>query len=136
MKVRVLLIDKEDEARTALAERLGRLRGLDLVGAARNEQEVAQTLTNAQPDILLVDLHSGDLDGDGVRLCSELRKLASVPLVVLTSFMTNERWQRLRAAGVTQCLLKQVDSERLERELVRAGTAHGSDRAADAGKDP
>lgn len=136
MTVSILLIDTEDEARASLAERLRRLRGLELVGAVRDEQEVALTLTQTEPDLLLVDLHGGKLDGDGVRLCSELRKMVSTPLVVLTSFMTKERWHRLRAVGVTHCLLKQVDSERLERELVRAGAASGSGHApVGAGED-
>ena len=52
------------------------------------------------------------------------------PLVVLASIMTNERWQRLRAAGVTRCLLKRIDSECLNRELLLAGNKDKSGSTA------
>ena len=130
MTVSVLLIDEEDDARATLADRLRRLRGLELVGAVRDKQEFALTLAKTDPDVVLVDLHGRHWEGDRVQLCNELHKMASVPLVVLVSFMTRERWQQLREAGVTNCLLKQVDSERLERELVRVGTNHRSGSSA------
>ena len=130
MTVRVLLVDDEEDARASLAERLRRFRDVELVGAVRDEQEAAGALTKREPDVLLVDLHSRHWEGDGVQLCCELRKMVSAPVVVLTSFMTRERWQRLRAAGVANCLLKQVDSERLERELVLVGKRYRSDFAA------
>ena len=134
MAVSVLLIDNEDDARATLAERLLRFRDVQLVGAVRDEREAGSALSRAEPDVLLVDLHSRHGEGDGVRLCSELRKMALEPLLVLTSFMTDERWQRLKAAGVTSYLLKRVDSERLERQLVLMGTTHKkSSAAAEAG---
>jgi DNA-binding NarL/FixJ family response regulator len=128
--VRVLLIDDEDDARATLADRLRRSRSIELVGAVRDGREAARALTNAEPDVLLVDLHSRQGEGDGAELCGELRSMACAPLVVLTSFMTGERWQRLRAAGVTRCLLKLVDSGRLERELMLVGTTCRSGSAA------
>jgi len=122
--VNVLLIDNEDDARATLAGRLLRLRSVKLVGAVRDEREAGNALSHAEPDVLLVDLHSRHGESDGVRLCSELRKLAVEPLLVLTSFITGEQWQRLQAAGVTNYLLKRVDSGHLERELVLMGTRH------------
>ena len=44
--------------------------------------------------------------------------------------MTDERWRRLRAVGVANCLLKRVDSGRLERELVLVGTKYRSPTVA------
>ena len=136
MTVAVLLIDDEDQARAALADRLRRFRRLRLLDAVRDEREAAEALTKAEPDVLLIDLHSRHGEDDGVQLCSELRKIALAPLVVLTSFMTDERWQRLRAVGVANCLLKRVDSGRLERELVLVGTKYRSPTvASEEGRD-
>ncbi len=128
--MRVVLIDDEDDARATLADRLQRLHGVELAGAVRDQREAAVALKQMKPDVLLVDLHSHHWEGDGVELCEELRKLTSAPLVVLASFMPRERWQRLQRVGVTNCLLKRVDGEYLERELIRVGTKHGS-RSAD-----
>jgi len=134
--VAVLLIDDEDQARAALADRLRRFRRLELIDAVRDEREAAGALSKAEPDVLLVDLHSRHGEDDGVQLCSELHRMASAPLVVLTSFMTDERWQRLRAAGATNCLLKHVDSGHLERELVLVGTKYRSEAvASEEGRD-
>ena len=130
MTVSVLLIDNEDDARAALADRLLRLPGVELVAAVRDEREAGSALRQAEPDVLLVDLHSRHGEGDGVRLCSELRSMASEPLLVLTSFMTDERWQRLQAAGATSYLLKRVDGGHLERTLLLMGTRYKSGSAA------
>ncbi len=127
--IRVLLVDDQDDARVILADRLRRSHEIELVAAVRDDQEAARALTKTRPDVLLVNLHSRH-DGDDVQLCSELSEMVSAPLVVLASFMSRERWQRLHAAGVTRCLLKRVDSEHLARELVRAGSTHGSGSAA------
>jgi len=128
--VSVLLIDDEDDARATIADRLRRFQSVALVGAVRDVRKAARALTNADPDVLLVDLHSRQREDDGVELCGELRRMACAPLVVLVSFIANERWQRLRAAGVTRCLLKRIDSGCLERELMLAGTECRSGSAA------
>lgn len=124
MTVRVLLFDDEDAARIGLAKRLNRLPELQLIGSVKDEQEAADVLGQQQADVVLVDLHSNSGAGKGPAMCARLREIVSTPLVVLTSFMTPERWGELEAAGVDRYLLKMVDSEALERELVAAGSKH------------
>jgi CheY-like chemotaxis protein len=118
MVVTVLLVDDAEDARLMLADHLRRLTDVKLIAAVRDEREAADVLRTSQPDLLLVDLHSHHWDGDDLGYCARLRELTTAPLVVITSFLTNERWQRLKAAGVEDCLLKQLGSQRLERELV------------------
>ena len=117
MKARVLLVDVEDEARTGLAQRLRRIEGVELVGAARDTSEATRLVDGNEIDVVLVDLHQRD--GSEVALCQELRTLVPAPLVALASFMTPERWAPLERAGVNDCLLKHVDTDRLGRELLR-----------------
>ena len=125
MNVRVLLVDVEDEARAGLAQRLRRIEGIELVGAARDTPEAARLLLEAKEvDVVLVDVHHAD--GSEVALCQELRALVSSPLVALASFMTPERWKPLERAGVNDCLLKHVDTDRLGRELLQVREQYGA----------
>ncbi len=108
MKVRVLLVDANDESRAGLAQRLRRTRGIELIGEAHDAAEAAQVLAHSEPDVVLVDLHGWD-------------RLVSAPLAVLGSFMTPERWEELRQAGATDFLLRHVDTNRLGRALAKLG---------------
>ena len=124
MKARVLLVDVEDEARTGLAQRLRRIEGVELVGAARDTSEATRLVDGNEIDVVLVDLHQRD--GSEVALCQELRTLVPAPLVALASFMTPERWAPLERAGVNDCLLKHVDTDRLGRELLQVRERYGA----------
>jgi two-component system OmpR family response regulator len=125
MVVTVLLVDDADDARAALANRLRRLTALQLLASVRDASEAAAALRRSRPDVLLVDLHSHHWPEDGLALCARLRELTTVPLVVITSFMTDERWKQLQAAGVDNWLLKRIDGERLEQQIVGLGVRRG-----------
>jgi DNA-binding NarL/FixJ family response regulator len=115
MSVRVLLVAAHEEA-ASLAQRLSRSSEIDLVGTVRGASE-ARNLAAQRPDLILVDLGEGD---DSEReLCRELASVFPSPLVVLTSFMTRENWKELQAAGVSNYLLRHVDTRRLAEELSR-----------------
>jgi DNA-binding NarL/FixJ family response regulator len=125
VKARVLLVDPRDEARASLAQRLGRLDDIDLVGAAGDVEEASRLLHGNHVDVVLVDLHHQN--GSEIKLCEGLRPLVSGPLVALASFMTPERWAPLERAGVNDCLLKRVDTDRLGRELLQVRERFGAD---------
>ena len=127
MKVRVLLVDDRDDARSTLAERLRRGSRLELVGAASDIGEAADLLAAAQPDIVLLDLHHGD--GEGIELCRGLRCLTEAPVVALTSFMTPQLWEEAKAAGAADYLLKHVDTDRLSCDMVRLAARHRGETA-------
>jgi DNA-binding NarL/FixJ family response regulator len=116
--VRVLLFDDEEVARAGLASRLNRLPGLEVIASVGDEQQAGEALRRQEADVVLIDLHSQSGDGAGPAMCARLREMVAAPLVVLTSFMTPERWDQLEAAGVDGYLLKKIDSEALERKLV------------------
>ena len=122
MNVRVLLVDTDDESRAGLAERLRRTQDVELVGQARDAGEMAHILEEMEPDVVLVDVHGWD--GQPAELCRSLRALVAVPLAVLASFMTPERWEQLRQAGATDFFLKHVDTNRLGRALAALGTRY------------
>lgn len=117
MKVRVLLIDDHEDARTTLAARLRRDARLELVGSVSELDEAANVISNGRPDVVLLDTHRRD--GRTVEACRELRALTDAPLVALASYMTPQLWRAIEQAGATAYLLKHVDSQRLGRSIVR-----------------
>jgi DNA-binding NarL/FixJ family response regulator len=88
---------------------------VELVGSVADASEAQDLLRDGSVDIVLIDLHRRDDHEE--RVCRNVRHLTDLPIVVLASFMTPERWDRVRAAGATGYLLKQIDSEQFGREL-------------------
>lgn len=126
MNVRVLLVDDHRDARTALAQRLRRHAELLLVGVASGLEEALQLLPQARPSIVLLDIHGQD--GGGVDGCRILRGLTDAPVVILTSFMTDDLWAAAREAGATDYLLKHIDTEQLSRNIIRLVEQHQAGR--------
>jgi DNA-binding NarL/FixJ family response regulator len=118
----VLLVDDHEDTRTALARRLQRDRGLELVGTASSLEEAAGFLTRACPDIVLLDIHRRD--GRGIDVCQELHELTEAPVVLLASFMTPELWGTAKKVGAADYLLKHIDTDRLSREITRLAERH------------
>ena len=117
MKVRLLLVDDHDDARTTLVQRLRRDARLQLVGAASTLEEAARLLPDARPDIVLLDIHGHD--GRGVEACRALRQLTDAPVVVFTSYVTPALWRAAKEAGAADYLFKHVDTDRLSKAIVR-----------------
>lgn len=124
MNVRVFLIDDHEEARTTLARRLSRDERVDLVGAASSVEEAAALLPDARPDLVLLDIHGQN--GLHVEACRRLRRLTGARVVIFTSFLTGELWTAAKEAGASDYLLKQIDTARLSRELVRLAERHSA----------
>lgn len=101
---------------------MARMEGVELTGAAMDARGTTDLLMAQPPHLILVDLHLKDgLERD---LCAELRVATDLPIIVLASFMTEERWHVLYAAGATTYLLKHLDSDQFGRELRElAGTS-------------
>ena len=123
MKVRVLLIDDHEDARTTLARRLGRDPRLELLGTASELEEAARILLHVRPDIVLLDIHRSD--GRGMDACWALRTVTDAPVVVFTSFLTAALWEAAREAGAADYLLKHIDTDRLSQQIVRLAERHG-----------
>jgi DNA-binding NarL/FixJ family response regulator len=118
MSLKVLFIDSDDETRASLGRRLKRSDQIELVGALASAP--AANEAGSKPDVVLVDLpESTGRDRD---LCRAIRRAIHAPLVVLVSFMTEERWLGLREAGASGYLLRQAGSEGLAGDLVTLAT--------------
>ncbi|MBA2475816.1 MAG: response regulator, partial [Actinobacteria bacterium] len=84
------------------------------------------------PDLILLDLHLPDIDGEQVlaRLRAE-PETADIPVIVLSADATPKRVEPLRAAGMEEYLSKPFDVVRL-MELLREHMPEGERAAAEA----
>ena len=104
MTVRVLLVDAHEEARQALVRRLESDGRVAVAAHVPTVAEAGVVLRGAQCDLTLMNVQSHD--HESITRCRELRSLPGIPLIVLASFMTVERWNALRQWVATDYLRK------------------------------
>jgi DNA-binding NarL/FixJ family response regulator len=120
-KIRVLIADDHAVVREGLRTFLELQEGLQIVGEARDGEEAVREALRLRPDVILMDLVMPTLDGVGaMRRLREERSPARV--VVLTSFLDDDRLLPAIQAGAAGYLLKNAEPAELAR-AVRAAQA-------------
>ncbi len=127
-----VLYIEDNQANVDLIERaFQRLPGVELTLASDGRTGL-RLARQRPPDLVLLDLHLPDLDGEHV--FAELRAdaaTATTPVIVLTADATESRRERLGAAGVEAYLTKPIDVQELYRLLGTYLT--DTSRCADTG---
>jgi len=107
---RTLLYIEDNPSNLTLIERiLGRRRELKLLSAPN----AAQGLTLARehrPDLILLDLHLPDIEGD--KVLEQLRadpRTAAIPVVMISADATSAQIERMKAAGARDYLIKPIN---------------------------
>ena len=121
--IRVLVVDDHAVVREGLRTFLSLQDGIEVVGEAADGREAVAAAERERPDVVVMDLVMPRLDG--VQAMRELR--ARVPrarVIVLTSFLDDDRLLPAIRAGAAGYLLKNVEPAELARAV----------RAADAGE--
>jgi NarL family two-component system response regulator LiaR len=119
--IRVLIVDDHAVVREGLRTFLELQDGIDVVGEASDGKEALDRVAKLRPDVVVMDLVMPKLDGVGAM--RELQRLGHAPRVlVLTSFLDDERLMPAIEAGAAGYLLKNVDPAELAR-AVRAAHA-------------
>jgi two-component system response regulator HydG len=114
---RILVVDDEGNARTALAEIL-RQEGFAVETAADGFKALAR-MDEFTPDLVLTDLKMPGMDG--VELLGKVRDLdAEVPVVVMTAFGAVETAVSAMRAGAADYLTKPLNTDELLVVLERA----------------
>jgi len=125
--IRVLLVDDHAVVREGLRAFLELQDGIDVVGEAEDGEQALQEADALAPDVILMDLMMPNLDG--VAAMRELRtRDSSARVVVLTSFLDDERLLPAIQAGAAGYLLKNAEPAELAR-AVRA--AHHGEAVID-----
>ena len=122
--IRVLLVDDHAVVREGLRTFLELQDGIEIAGEAADGEAAIREAERLHPDVILMDLVMPKLDGVGAM--QELRRrLPSIRVIVLTSFMQDERLLPAIQAGAAGYLLKNVEPTELAR-AVRAAHAGGT----------
>jgi two-component system, OmpR family, response regulator CpxR len=118
-KVRVLLVDDEEEFITALSERL-QLRGIDARLAFDGEQGL-RLVQDQEPDIMVLDLKMPGIDGMEV-LRRVVRGYPGIRVVMLTGHGSEKDREEAMRIGAYGYLQKPVQLEQLMEVIKRAGS--------------
>ena len=118
-QIRILIVDDHAVVREGLRHFLSLQEGFEVVGEAGDGVDAVDAALSLRPDIVLMDLAMPRRDG--VEAMSELR--VSVPearVIILTSFLEDDRLLPALRAGAAGYLLKNVEPEELARAIRTA----------------
>jgi DNA-binding NarL/FixJ family response regulator len=121
MTIRVLVVDDHPIVRQGLVTVLSDEADLEVVGEAGSGHDALARVLRVRPDVVLLDLELGDVDG--VDLIAQLSADAAV--LVFTAYDTDERVLGAIRAGARGYLLKGASAEEIAR-AVRTLAGGGS----------
>jgi DNA-binding NarL/FixJ family response regulator len=120
-RIRILIVDDHAVVREGLRAFLALQDGFEIVGEAADGEEAVERAAELEPDVILMDLVMPKLDG--VSAMRELRhRGGSAHVIVLTSFLDDDRLLPALEAGAAGYLLKNSQPTELAR-AVRAAQA-------------
>jgi NarL family two-component system response regulator LiaR len=125
--IRVLIVDDHSVVREGLRTFLELQDGIEVAGEAADGDEAVATAERLGPDVILMDLVMPRRDGVSAMRALRDRVPAS-RVIVLTSFLDDERLMPALQAGAAGYLLKDVEPSELAR-AVR--TAHAGQAMID-----
>jgi DNA-binding NarL/FixJ family response regulator len=117
--IRVLVVDDHDVVREGLRAFLDLQDGIDVVGEASDGDEAIAAAEELLPDVVLMDLVMPRLDGlAAMRALRE--RVPGARVIVLTSFLDDEKVLPALRAGAAGYLLKNAAPQELARAIRAA----------------
>jgi two-component system, NarL family, response regulator LiaR len=117
--IRVLIVDDHAVVREGLRTFLELQEGIEVAGEASDGHDAIVAAERLRPDVVLMDLVMPNLDGVGAM--RELRqRVPGARVIVLTSFLDDERLLPAVRAGAAGYLLKNVQPQELARAIRTA----------------
>jgi NarL family two-component system response regulator LiaR len=123
--IRLIIVDDHAVVRQGLKAFLATEDDIELLGEATNGREAVDLVAKLSPDVVLMDLVMPELDGIGATAAIK-QNMPQVEVLVMTSFIEDEKVFGAMRAGATGYVLKDSDPE----EVVNAI------RSAAAGESP
>jgi len=119
MQTRVMLVDDHAMCRSGLSELLQNRSGMVVVAATGDREQVVPLLREFQPELMVLDLSLGPVDGLSVLRMVRTEGI-EVPVVVLTMSNSEEDLSAALRAGVRGYLLKDMDPDDVIESIGRA----------------
>ncbi|MFE3292185.1 response regulator [Rhodococcus sp. NPDC059234] len=117
MSIRVIVADDQSLVRAGFAALLEAQDGIEVVGQAEDGEQAVAATVDLVPDVVLMDIRMPVLDGlEATRRIVARPELASVRVVVLTTFELDEYVFEAIRAGAAGFLVKHTEPA----DLVRA----------------
>jgi len=117
--IRILIVDDHAVVREGLRAFLELQDGMDVVGEAADGEAAIAEAERLRPDVILMDLVMPKLDGVGAMRALRSRTPAA-KVVVLTSFLEDERLLPAIQAGAAGYMLKNAEPAELARAIRTA----------------
>jgi DNA-binding NarL/FixJ family response regulator len=124
MTIRVGIADDQTLVRDGLRVQLGYADGIEVVGEAANGEQAVVLARQQRPDVLLMDVRMPVVDGiEATRRIRADPALATVRVLVLTTFDLDEHVYGALAAGASGFLLKDATPEEITHavRVIAAG---------------
>ena len=122
--VKVLLVDDQVSVRRGVQRILNQEADLEVIGECKDGNQVVASVTELQPDVVLMDVRMKQMDG--ISAVKALQKLAvPPPVAMLTTFSDDEVLWNALTAGASGFVLKDASPEDLIRatHVIAAGGA-------------
>jgi NarL family two-component system response regulator LiaR len=117
--IRVLIVDDHAVVREGLRTFLELQDGIEVAGEAVDGEDALHEAERLRPDVVLMDLVMPNLDGvDAMRRLRQ--RVPEARVIVLTSFLDDERLLPAVRAGAAGYLLKNVQPQELARAIRTA----------------
>src|SRR3954447_17485254 len=133
MPVRLLIVDDHEVVRQGLHAMLGNDPEIAIVAEAEDGQQALDLARKVRPDVVLMDVVMPQLDGIAA-LAAIRAELPGTRVLVLTSFLDEDRVLAAVRAGAIGYLLKDTRAENLRAAIKAAPDAARS--ALAGGSDP
>lgn len=118
-RLRIALVDDHTLFRKGLAELLESGGAVNVVGITGNPTEVPALIDQHTPDVLILDLNIGGVDG--IQVMQQLRADGySLPVLILTVSEAEEDMARALRNGAKGYLLKSMEPDEVVDAIIRA----------------
>ena len=115
-----MVVDDESLIAMAVHDQLEFL-GHEVVGDASSGLEAIELARELEPDLIVMDIHLGGMDG--LEAAARINGRKRTPVVILTGFPDKVLVERGKECGVVAHLVKPIDIEDLRQAVQRGWLA-------------
>ena len=122
-KIKVMLVDDHEMVRMGLGAYISTDEAIEIVGEASNGREGLEMAIERKPDVILMDLVMEEMNGiEATKAITEAfdKKGWEVKIIVLTSFIEEDKVMPALEAGAFSYLLKTTKAEDVVRAIKKA----------------